>query len=231
MTELLIHRIDSEIEKQSLLKHKFYLMWSEGKLSIDDLKGYSKEYFQLVKKIPDYVDNLVTNYNNIGAEDPAQKNLLLTDIKTVASEEKEHIIPWIDFSNGLGLSNNELIEYHGDDRVIENVNKLNNLSLSSFEQGAATMYAFEKELPKVSKSKIDGLNNFYGISDDRTINYFKIHEIADIKHAKIWENVLRNTTKEKEDLLLNTAISSLECQNGILDAIYDRYVQNKSGAC
>lgn len=230
MTKLLIHKIDAEIEKKSLLKHKFYVMWSEGKLSLDELKGYSKEYFQLVKKVPDYVDNLVNNYKN-SLGDRYENERLYSDIKTVASEEKEHILPWIDFSKGLGISTDELIEYGGDDRVIENVNNMNTLSSLSFEHGAATMYAFEKELPKISRSKINGLNNFYGISDDRTIDYFKIHEIADIKHAKIWENVLYNTPVEKEDALLKAAISSLEYQNGILDAVYDRYITNKSNIC
>lgn len=230
MTKLLIHKIDAEIEKKSLLKHKFYVMWSEGKLSLDELKGYSKEYFQLVKKVPDYVDNLVNNYKN-SLGDTCKNERLYSDIKTVASEEKEHILPWIDFSKGLGISTDELTEYGGDDRVIENVNNMNTLSSLSFEHGAATMYAFEKELPKISRSKIDGLNNFYGISDDRTIDYFKIHEIADIKHAKIWENVLYNTPMEKESALLKAAISSLEYQNGILDAVYDRYITNKSNIC
>lgn len=230
MTKLLIHDIDKEIEKRSLLKHKFYTMWSEGKLSLDELKGYSKEYFQLVKKVPNYVDNLVNNYEN-SAETFSKNKNLLSDIKTIHSEEQDHISPWIDFSNGLGISANELLEYGGQIKVIEHVNQINELSLSSFEQGAATMYAFEKELPKISRSKIDGLINFYGISDEKTINYFKIHETADIKHAKTWENVLNETLEEKEDLLLNTAIASLKHQNGILDAVYDKYVQNKSEIC
>jgi pyrroloquinoline-quinone synthase len=39
----LVGRIDSEIEKRSLLKHPFYKMWSEGRLTVDHLQGYSKE--------------------------------------------------------------------------------------------------------------------------------------------------------------------------------------------
>lgn len=228
MTEMLIHKIDAEIEKRSLLKHKFYVMWTEGKLSMDDLKGYSREYFQLVKRVPDYVGNLINNYKK---DEQPKDQRLLSDITSVYSEEQDHISPWIDFSNGLGISSAELLQYEGNDKVIEHINNMKNLSSLSFEQGAATMYAFEKELPKISKSKIDGLKNFYGITDDKTINYFKIHEVADIRHAKIWENVLQAASELKEEVLLNTAISSLDNQNGVLDAIYDRYIQNKSEIC
>ncbi len=47
-----INQINAEIEKNSLLKHKFYQMWQEGKLTLDHLAGYSKEYYQLVKNVP-----------------------------------------------------------------------------------------------------------------------------------------------------------------------------------
>jgi pyrroloquinoline-quinone synthase len=43
----LLIRIDAEIEKRSLLKHPFYRKWSEGKLTKENLAGYSMEYFQL----------------------------------------------------------------------------------------------------------------------------------------------------------------------------------------
>ena len=52
---LLMDQINAEIEKSSLLKHKFYQMWQEGKLTLDHLTGYSKEYYQLVKNVPHLV--------------------------------------------------------------------------------------------------------------------------------------------------------------------------------
>jgi pyrroloquinoline-quinone synthase len=55
----LIQRIDAIIEEQSLLKHKFYVKWNEGKLLKESLCGYSKEYFQLVKKVPTFVGEVM----------------------------------------------------------------------------------------------------------------------------------------------------------------------------
>ena len=79
----IVQRIDLEIEKYSLLKHPFYRMWSEGKLTIDHLQGYSKEYFQLVKIVPKLVENIAkgtgdSNYNN-------------STITKNAYEEAEHV--------------------------------------------------------------------------------------------------------------------------------------------
>ena len=58
---LLMDQINAEIEKGSLLKHKFYQMWQEGKLTLDHLAGYSKEYYQLVKNVPQLVENTLIN--------------------------------------------------------------------------------------------------------------------------------------------------------------------------
>jgi pyrroloquinoline-quinone synthase len=34
-------------------------MWSNGELGIDHLQGYSLEYFQLVKAVPELVNNIL----------------------------------------------------------------------------------------------------------------------------------------------------------------------------
>ena len=54
----LIYRIDQEVGKKSLLKHPFYKMWSNGELGLNHLQGYSLEYFQLVKVVPEMVNNI-----------------------------------------------------------------------------------------------------------------------------------------------------------------------------
>ncbi len=55
----IIKRIDAMIEERSLLKHPFYQMWSDGKLTQESLTGYSKEYFQLVKAVPSFMAPII----------------------------------------------------------------------------------------------------------------------------------------------------------------------------
>ena len=84
----LVERIDLEIEKYSLLKHSFYKRWSEGKLSLDDLRGYSKEYFQLVKAVPNFVQNIVSSSSL-----PVLNKSTSKDLDQNLKEEREHIEP------------------------------------------------------------------------------------------------------------------------------------------
>jgi pyrroloquinoline-quinone synthase len=211
----IIQQIDSEIEKRSLLKHSFYQMWSEGKLTIDHLKGYSMEYFQLVKAVPKLVESIAH-----GAKDHSVK----TEIRNNAEEEAAHIEPWVGFARALGVSKNDLTSYAGTNKTNEAVAKIMMLAESSFEKAVAAMYAFEMELPKISKSKIDGLTTFYNIDSPEALNYFKIHEEADIRHAQTWRDLLEKIPSEKQQSVFQASVESLEALNMLLDSVQEKYV-------
>jgi pyrroloquinoline-quinone synthase len=208
----LIQRIDKAIEEQSLLKHKFYVMWSEGKLSMESLSGYSKEYFQLVKAVPSFVDEVMM-------KSPSE---IKSKIALNKDEELEHIEPWIKFAGALGVSANELRNYAGLDMTKQSISNLSSL-MNSFEGGAAAMYALEQEIPKISLSKIDGLRKFYGLSEDDAIEYFRLHAEADIRHAALWRKILEKTPASHEDELVAIADKSLSAQNLLLDSCYNAY--------
>jgi pyrroloquinoline-quinone synthase len=215
MENLLIERIDYEIEKHSLLKHVFYQMWSEGKLTINHLQGYSKEYFQLVKVVPKFVENI---FNVIA--DPSLKRAVGQNLK----EESEHIEPWIMFSTAMGVQRNDLTSYKGENETNMAVSSLSQLTERSLEEAVAAMYAYEKELPKISKSKIDGLKKFYGVQSNEATKYLEIHEEVDLRHSEVWKNILKTIPEDKQECALNAAISSLEAQNKLLDSVYKNYV-------
>ena len=122
----LVQRIDSEIEKRSLLKHSFYKMWSEGKLRTDHLQGYSKEYFQLVKKVPKFVENIAEATGNPD---------IITDN---AREEAEHVELWVRFATALGVSKSDLTNYGGSEKTNEAVAKLMALANLTFEEAVGS---------------------------------------------------------------------------------------------
>jgi pyrroloquinoline-quinone synthase len=200
------------IEEQSLLKHKFYVMWNEGKLSMESLSGYSKEYFQLVKSVPSFVDKIMQ-------KSPPE---IQSRITMNRDEEYEHIEPWIKFAAALSISQNKLRDYTGLDKTKQAISNLSCL-MNSFENGAAAMYALEQEIPKISLSKIDGLRKFYSISEDDAIEYFRLHAEADIRHAALWRHVLEKAPVSQEDELVEVANKSLAAQNLLLDSCYDAY--------
>ena len=214
MDNNIVQRIDLEIENHSLLKHSFYKMWSEGKLTIDHLQGYSKEYFQLVKVVPKFVERIAEASGN-SDDDIITNN---------AREEAEHVELWARFATALGVSRSDLITYGGSEKTNEAVAKLMGLAGLPFEEAVAAMYAYEMELPKISRSKIDGLKKFYGMDSEDATKYFEIHQEADMRHAQVWREILQRIPSERHDAVINAAIKSLQAQNNLLDSVHEKYV-------
>jgi pyrroloquinoline-quinone synthase len=207
----IIKRIDEMIEERSLLKHPFYQMWSDGKLSLNSLTGYSKEYFQLVKSVPSFMSPLIEH-----APDSMKSELISNQ-----EEEAQHIKPWMRFAQALGVEEKELDNYSGLPKTKQAVSQLSSL-MNSFEEGACAMYAFEKEIPKISQTKLEGLAKFYGISSEEATEYFKLHTEADIRHAASWKKALELSASQNEDLI-KIADKSISAQNLLLDSCYEAY--------
>lgn len=215
MSKSLVEEIDSVVEKKSLLKHPFYQMWSKGELTEDHLKGYSKEYFQLVKAVPKLVSNTLEK------SETRYKTAISGNLK----DEKDHIALWIRFCSSLGVSKKTLEQYRGLSKSNEAVEDLESITSLSFEEAVAALYAYELELPKISATKIEGLKKFYGLNTRDALLYFETHEKADVKHAAVWRKILSNIhDKREQGFALKAAIRSLEAQNKLLDSVMEKYV-------
>lgn len=207
----IIKKIDEMIEERSLLKHPFYQLWSDGKLSKESLAGYSKEYFQLVKAVPSFMASIIAK-----ASDSVMNELIENQ-----QEESDHIKSWLAFAGEFGISEDELISYTGTEKTRKAVSDLNAL-MNTFDGGACAMYAFEKEIPKISQTKLDGLAEFYGMTSDEATEYFKLHTEADIRHAASWRHILEKSSADS-NILIEIADKSISAQNLLLDSCYEEY--------
>ena len=210
MSEL-IKKIDQIIEDNTLLNHPFYEMWSEGKLEFQSLVGYSKEYYQLAKQVPKFMEPIV---------EMAPSNVK-SELISNMNEETEHIRLWENFAFSMGITKDDLTSYQGLKKTNEAVNNLASL-MESYDEGACAMYAFEKEIPKISKTKMEGLKNFYGLDSKDATEYFEEHMSADIRHAASWKKII-NSSSKNHDKLLKIAKKSVDAQNLLLDSCYEAY--------
>ena len=206
-----IKKIDEMIEERSLLKHPFYQMWSDGKLTRESLAGYSKEYFQLVKAVPSFMAPIIEK----------SPDSLVDELVENQQEESDHIKPWILFAGELGISEDELVSYSGTAKTCQAVSDLSSL-MNTFDGGACAMYAFEKEIPKISQTKLDGLAEFYGITSHEATQYFKLHTEADIRHAALWRSIV-DVSSADSNSLIEIADKSISAQNLLLDSCYEEY--------
>ena len=104
------------------------------------------------------------------------------------------------------------------------VDEMKLLTGESLEAALGAMYAYERDLPKISTTKLRGLKEFYGLDSADALEYFREHETADIRHAAVWRHMLEKVPSEKSDLSKKAAIKSLEAQNHLLDGVMKKYV-------
>jgi len=166
------------------------------------------EYFQMVKAVPQMVSNIASLAPTwrVGA---IGRNL---------EEERTHVQPWIRFASSLGVAKRTLEAYGGASATLASVAAISALTASSFEEGVAAMYAYEKELPKISRSKIDGLKKFYGLDGRDATEYFELHEEADVRHAALWRSCIARSVRH-EDAIVSATRRSLSAQNALLDSV------------
>jgi pyrroloquinoline-quinone synthase len=212
----LVYKIDKQVEKKSLLKHPFYKMWSNGELNLNHLRGYSIEYFQLVKVVPEMVNNIKLKM---------QESKLKGVIEENQNEELRHIDPWMRFATSLGIHEQHLLNYLCDENTKNAVSSLLELTEHSLDEGVCAMYAYEMDLPNICRSKIEGLHKFYNICSADSTKYFEIHQEADIRHAETWRGMIKNIPRHRHDICFNAAAKSLNAQNLLLDSVYDKYVR------
>ena len=142
--QTLSQKIDLLIEEYSLLKHPFYQSWSAGTLTKDMLAGYSKEYYQLVKAVPTLVSKAAD-----GCADEYK-----SEVAGVHLEEEEHIGFWERFAKSLDVDTDSLLSYTGTAKTQVAVDMMLD-ACQDQACAAAVMYAFEKEIPVVSQSKLE----------------------------------------------------------------------------
>ncbi len=207
-------RIDELLIQHSLLKHPFYQAWSDGKLEMKSLAGYSKEYYHLVKAVPEFMNPLIDMAPEY-AKGELEENRV---------EESEHIALWEKFAGSIGVDSEQLVAYGGSEKTRRAVSRIAAL-MGTLGGGAAAMYAFEKEIPEISRIKLQGLKEFYGLDSDDATNYFKLHMLADVRHAASWRSIV-DESQEPADDLYNAAVKSVWAQNLLLDTCYEQYCHN-----
>lgn len=102
-----------------------------------------------------------------------------------------HPVLWRHFAESLGVSDAALDRSRplpGVAALLDTYDEA--ASQSSVAQAVGCFYAYEAQVPEISTQKIAGLRRYYGITDSRALEYFAVHEEADLRHRAAWRDWL-----------------------------------------
>ena len=85
---------------------------------------------------------------------------------------------------------------------------------------------YESQVPDVARTKIAGLKQFYGVDDERTLQFFEVHIGADEIHAEVGAGMVRRhvTDAPEREVVLAPARECADALWGFLDGCYREYV-------
>ncbi len=187
--------LQDSIERNAMLKHPFYQMWSAGELDVEVLRDYVKQYYAHVKAFPTYVSATHSH-----CDDVAVRQMLLENLIEEERGENNHPELWLRFAEGLGLTRDEVKNAELLPSTVDSVNRLKALTQSEdYRRGVAALYAYESQIPEVAQTKRSGLKQFYGIEDSRAVSFFTVHEAADEWHRETELKVLTEACDSDAD--------------------------------
>ena len=180
--------IDAAVARQPMLAHPFYQAWTEGRLPLDTLRAYARQYFHHVEAFPRVVSAVHSACSD------RQGRLMLAE--NLAEEEglgegkQDHASLWLLFAQGLGESEATVRDQALNPETRALIDTFRRLSGQSYAAGLGALYAYESQFPAVAKAKIGGLVDRYGIADELVLRFFRVHETADVEHSAVCRQLL-----------------------------------------
>jgi pyrroloquinoline-quinone synthase len=189
--------IDGKVKARAMLSHPFYQAWTEGRLPLDTLRSYARQYFHHVDVFPRAVSAVHSLCENSEARRMLAENL--AEEEGIEAGKQAHARLWLMFAEGLGESEHAVRSQALNPETSELIEAFRRLSRRSYAAGLGALYAYESQFPHVAKAKIEGLVEHYGIATEETLRFFKVHESADIEHSAVCRSLLDRLGKDDAD--------------------------------
>jgi len=200
-------RIETVKSDNDVLEHPFYVRWSNGELTAEELASYSGQYRHAVAALA------TASRNAARAADGA----LREHLEDHAAEETAHIEVWDRFVAAAGgqpdaepTAETELCAaaWAGAGR--------------DPQATLAALYAIESCQPEISSVKQQGLVELYGYQEGPATDYFEIHATLDHDHAESHRRLIESSLEAgeaDEDELVVAAREVLRANWTLLDGV------------
>ena len=189
--------IDAKVADRAMLKHPFYQAWTEGRLPLGTLRDYARQYFHHVEAFPQAVSAVHSACPERDGRRMLAENL--AEEEGLEAGKQDHAALWLMFACGLGESEEAVRGQQLNRETQALIDTFRKLSWQSYAAGLGALYAYESQFPAVASAKIEGLIERYGITDEETLRFFRVHESADVEHSAVCRTLLDQLSADERD--------------------------------
>ncbi len=198
-------RLDAARAECNVLDHSFYVRWSRGELSREELAAYSGQYRHAVVALA---------HASASAARQAE-GALRADLEEHAAQEAAHLELWDRFVHAVG--GETAAGASEDTQACADAWAGRERALAPT---LAALYAIEAGQPAISDAKRHGLVDLYGFEPGPATAYFDLHAELDHEHAAGHRralDALRDGADEEE--LVDAARAVLRANWRLLDGV------------
>jgi pyrroloquinoline-quinone synthase len=197
----LLDRLDQMIDERHLLKHPFYTKWADGTLPREALQDYARQYYAFESSFPRYLSALHSR-----TESAEVRQQLLDNLWDEEHGRENHAELWLRFAEGIGVSRDDVRNAPRNEKTQALVDLYSDLSREApVAAGVGALYAYERQVPQVVTSKIDGLKEHYGITDGPALTFFVVHGMLDVEHSGAEREMLGQLAADADPLPIEDA--------------------------
>ena len=195
--------LNKKLDQYHLLNHPFYKSWNEGKLTREIIKDYAEQYYQHVKAFPRYI-----SATHSLCEDIEKRKILLENLNDEENRDADHPKLWKNFALAMGADAEKIEEVKAEKYTSDLINNFFKYGRSSYAEGLASLYTYERQVPEVADTKIKGLKQHYGVTSKEGLAFFETHKKADVYHRVECEKLLDGLSKEEQEKAEKAALST-----------------------
>ncbi|WP_339045563.1 CADD family putative folate metabolism protein [Candidatus Mesenet endosymbiont of Agriotes lineatus] len=213
-----IDNLNNELAKYSLLNHPFYEQWSTGKLSFSTLQKYAQQYYHHVQAFPCYISAIHSQCNNLKS-----RQVLLENLIEEERGKENHPELWMRFAESISATRESVLNSTWLGGTSNLVNGYHKLSRDSYAKGLGALYAYERQVPEVAKSKIEGLEKYYKVDNMKDcLKFFEVHITADEWHSEECADLIDELDKKQKNEAHEGATTGAKLLWNFLDGIDSR---------
>ena len=127
-----------------------------------------------------------------------KEEFFLENLQDEENKDGQHPKHWKNFAKAVGQDDKEIENVKLDIFTKEMIENFFSQARKSYAEGLASLYTYERQIPEIAETKIQGLKKFYGVNSKEGLEFFEAHKSADVIHRAECEKLLDSLSKEEQ---------------------------------
>lgn len=194
--EKLFTQIKEVIGEKHMLNHPFYKTWSKGELTKEELRDYLLQYLLIEKSFPQLMSQLHAN-----TKDASMRQVMLKNLNHEELGEENHVAQLVRLCReGFEITDAEIDQTQPNAETIALIERLQQaVATKDIREGLAAMIVYKQQVSDVAATKIDGLRDFYDITDAKALEFYETHAEVNRDYHQLLDAYLQ--TEEQPEVM------------------------------